>query len=142
VNQCNIQLRNASATNDFNQYWRGASTAKFLAPGPLLINFTFAFYPRNFTLYERHFQEWKGSQLVSLQFREIDISSGQIIQQEQTNDVTLSLTYVVLFFASLDIGVVFYDHSEDDDEDKQTDYHKRKEEKKRCYRNEERLYVI
>lgn len=58
----------------------------------------------------------------------IIIESGSIVQQQVSYSLNLSLTYFVLFFASVDIAVALYDHSED--KDKKAEYDKEKASKK------------
>lgn len=45
-------------------------------------------------------------------FPNLQIGTGQEAQQLKSEDLNLSLTFFVLFFACVDIAVVFYDHSE------------------------------
>ncbi len=49
---------------------------------------------------------------VHVDFINLRIGTGQESQQQTYADLNLSLTFIVMFFACVDIAVVFYDHSE------------------------------
>lgn len=49
---------------------------------------------------------------VHVSFTNLRIGTGQESQQKIYADLNLSLTFIVMFFACVDIAVVFYDHSE------------------------------
>lgn len=49
---------------------------------------------------------------IDLTFPNIQIGTGEEARQQITENMNLSLTFFVLFFACVDIAVVFYDHSE------------------------------
>ena len=50
--------------------------------------------------------------VLNVLFEPIQIASGEVAVQQESNNLNLSLTYFVLFFASVEIAVAFYDHSE------------------------------
>lgn len=52
---------------------------------------------------------------VNVVFLNLRIGTGQEVQQQRTENLNLSLMFFVLFFASLNITVVLYDHIEDKD---------------------------
>ena len=141
VSQSYIRLTNATG-NDYYQHWGGSNTAVFLANGLLAIKINLSLLPTNGTWEVTDWTSWTGQFTATLQFPDIEIAFGQVVQQQRNEDTTLSLTFVVLFIASLDIGVVLYDHSEDKDPDKQYEYRQRKEKRKRRYQREERLETV
>lgn len=61
-------------------------------------------------------------------------------QQEVSNDMNLGLTFFVLFFASIDIVVVIFDHSED--ENRKAQYEKSKTEENDRDDTEPISYVV
>ena len=140
-----IPLDNSTGDQSYHN-WEGANTVVFLASGPLRISIKVATSPTIENQITAGPQVWNNSYTTTLQFPEIEIAPQEIIQQQISDDVTLSLTYIVLFFASVNIGVVLYDHSEDKDEEKQAEYQERKAKKKRRYetedRNKENTYVV
>jgi hypothetical protein len=130
--QSYIRMSN-STENDFYQNWNGANTAVFLASGMLAVKINLIIEPTSFTQDYVDWKNWDSYYSAVVQFPDLQIESGQNLKQQQNNDATFSLTYIVLFFASVDIAVVLYDHSEDKDKEKQAEYRKRKGEKKRRY---------
>jgi hypothetical protein len=50
---------------------------------------------------------------VNVVFPDLRIGTGQDVQQQRTENLNLSLMLFVLFFASLNISVALYDHSND-----------------------------
>jgi hypothetical protein len=139
--QSYIRLSNSTEMEIF-QYWTGSDMVVFRAGGPLAIKINLYLYPPLQVIGNFDHSNWTSYYTATARFPDIEIASEQIISQQRSNDITLSLTYIVLFFACLDIGVVFYDHSEDKDEDKQYEYRQKRAEKKRRYRSEEKMQII
>ncbi len=139
--QCYIRMNNSTGT-DFYQHWDGSNTAEFLASGQLTLKIRLVMLPTEELYADINWDTWNTDYVATLQYPDLEITSGQLIQQQSYADLTLSLTYFVLFFASVDIAVVLYDHSEDKDEDKQYEYRQRKAERKRRYQHEEGLDVV
>lgn len=77
---------------------------------------------------------------INLPMTSAFIESGQSIQEQIRNGLDLSLTYFVLFFASANIAVALYDHSEN--KDKKSEYDEKKAEKKHLKLSEQNQYVV
>lgn len=140
IQQCYIRMENT--TGDFFQHWNGGAIVTFLADGQLTIKINLAMLPSEAVWNDINWETWQSYFTATVQFPDIEITSGQEIQQQRSADTNLSLTFIVLFFASVDIGVALYGYSEDKDEEKQYRYKQRKADKKRRYKHEERVYVV
>lgn len=112
--------------------WTGYDYIQFQASGALEI--TLSFYmslkqglddPINPIEYEREFSK-------DITFESIVIKSNESTQQKITENMNLSLTYIVLFFATLEIAITLYDHSEDKDK---KNYYEKKKAKQKQYDN-------
>lgn len=87
----------------------GAQTAIFVTPGILSMTIEINFeYPiGSLATLARY--------TTDVTFPNLQIGTGQEAQQQVTENLNLSLTCFVLFFACVNIAVVFYDHSENKD---------------------------
>jgi hypothetical protein len=87
--------------------WSGFQVDAFETPGIISVTIKIfsvvPLYPyaSNSTIYS-----------TTVTFPDLSIASGLESQQQTNENQNLSLTFFVLFFACVDITVVFYDHSE------------------------------
>lgn len=121
-------------TNEYNttlyQTWIGNGSARFEAPGKLKMDIVFVLFPLNtneWGEYEQRFPNHQFSEMV--EFNSIYIESEQSIQQRRNEQTNLAISWVVLFFAFVELAVVFYNHSED--KDRKAEYERRKAMRKR-----------
>jgi hypothetical protein len=117
------------------EVYKGDDIVEFQASGSVDLTVTVTLLPPSYVYGETDtYNEYKalfpdGKYTVDVPLDSIVIESGLTSQQQNMNNLNLSLTYFVLFFASIDIAVLFFDHSED--KEKKEQYEAHKAEKKR-----------
>jgi hypothetical protein len=122
------------------QTWEAGGGVIFQNSGPINLEIRVYVQPNQNILSSVNMTGFKSEYDMTFTIPDIYIISGQTsqqmntqqqqeIQQQNNENNILSLTFFVLFFASLDIAVVFYDHSKD--KDKEAEYNAIEEEKKR-----------
>lgn len=112
--QSYIQLEN-KMNKSLDQIWEGSGVAQFKAVGNVAMDVVFIMYPINDLINEVNWTTYDTVHPFEVEFEPIWIDSGQIIQQTISENLNLSLTYVVLFFAATEVAIAFYDHSEDNE---------------------------
>jgi hypothetical protein len=116
----------------YNGTWSETYACKtsivFQSSGSLRLGIVVHMCPSKFTWWSVNWSTFNSAPTETLQFQSIIIESGQTIQQQASENRNLSLAYFVLFFASTDIAIALYDHSED--KDKAFRYQEEKERKK------------
>jgi hypothetical protein len=122
----NIHLYMTS-NETFSQTWKGSTTAIFQAVGPISLGVRILIFPTTKLWEQVNWSTFNPEFVTTLEFQSITISSEQTTQQQTTENLNLSLAYFVLFFASTDIAVTLYDHSEDKDKNAQYSEEKQKE---------------
>ena len=118
--QSHFSLMQRGTTNNItlSQMWSGGDWVQFQAVGPVELTVTIDLIP-TFDLL-RAPDSWSefsamfpdNDYVLNVLFEPIQIASGEVAVQQESNNLNLSLTYFVLFFASVEIAVAFYDHSE------------------------------
>lgn len=129
----------------FYQTWTGGEWVEFQAIGPLELTITITLLPRD--IFNIDTDTWNAfsSQFPDSRFTKnvvlepILIQSGETVQQQIYENLNLSLSYFVLFFASTNIAVAIYSHSRDSG---MSDYEKKKVEKESKKNAEPIKYVI
>ena len=130
----------------FYQTWTDGEWVEFQAVGPLELTITITLLPRDIFYIDTDTWNAFNSQFPDSRFTKnvvlepILIQSGETVQQRISENLNLSLSYFVLFFASANIAVAIYDHS--GDSDRLSDYEKKKAEKKSRKNTEPIEYVI
>lgn len=110
-------------TDVFEQRWAGGQWVQFQAAGLLTLNIKINVNPTE-EIWNRvnwdHFFSKYSPFTASVAIPSVSITSGEVFQQQtqQQNyeNQNTSLTFFVLFFASVDIAVVLYDHSKRKDD--------------------------
>jgi len=129
-----------------SQIYSGDDLVEFQAAGSIELTITITLLPPSEvysvqTLYEEFQSMFPDNRYtIEIPMTSIIIESGTTAQQQASNNLNLSLTYFVLFFASTDIAVALHDHSEN--KDKKTEYDEEKAEKKRLKLSEQNQDVI
>jgi len=111
--QSYIQMQYEPIYTGIYELWNGSSFAQFEATGTVKMDIVFQVFPTDELINDINFTEFETTHLEEIEFEPIVIDSGQVIQQRTSENLSLSLTCFVLFFASLEIALTFYDHSED-----------------------------
>lgn len=108
------------------EIWSGQDETVFQAAGTLDITLDFLRFLNdkyvnmiNNTNYDPKFS-------TDITIESIIIETGEVIQQERNENLNLSLTYLVLFLATIEITIAIYDRSED--QNKKKYYEKKKQE--------------
>lgn len=123
----NIHLTMTS-NETFTQTWKGSTTAVFQAIGPISLGVRILIFPDTNLWEQVNWSTFNPEFVTTLEFQSITINSEQTTQQQTIENLNLSLAYFVLFFASSNIAVALYDHSED--KDKNAQYSEEKAKKK------------
>jgi hypothetical protein len=104
----------------------GSDVVQFYSSGPIVLTVRLRLAPppelaNNTQIVQEFLSNYpNGDYSRDLVLGYTDIQSQASVQQQINNNLSLSLTYFVLFFASIDIAIAFYDHSED--KNKQSEY--------------------
>jgi hypothetical protein len=124
----------------FSEAFSAKEAIEFQSLGQVNLNIIVFWSPSPFVWNMINWSTFSSEYATTLQFPSITIESGQTIQQQASENRNLSLAYFVLFFASTDIAIALYDHSED--KDKTAEYQEEKEKKKHGNITQYGKYVV
>ena len=127
-----IDLSKSNSSSIYGETWKGEGTALLTASGSFSAKVKMWLAPT--VEYSQTAERYNPEGLknfeiefstLSLDVPSIEIKSGELVKlqarQQALEDLNLSLTYFVLFFASLDFAILIFDHSIDDDKKRDQD---------------------
>lgn len=110
------------------EIWKGDDVVEFKGDGPLKLTVAILKNPTDVLWNAVNWTEYKTTFFQDVTFNTINIKSGWELEQKNSEEMNLSLALIVAFFASVEISIALYDHSED--KEKKAEYDRERKARK------------